>query len=119
MANLGTTTAVLNTEQAQFVINNTRHQVHSVQLCHHDATTAGGWTLYTSNREDAPVPDDGTAAAPDLEYWSLETVTVTDPAGTAAGSFMLHLSHSGAKRYLVRFLATAASSVSVYTHGKD
>ncbi len=119
MANVGKVTAVANTEQANFLVENTRHPVHSIQLCHHDATTAGGWTLYSSNRQDAEVPDDGTVAVPDAEFWSLETVTVTDPAGTAAGSFMLHLSASGAKRYLDRFLATATSSVSIYTHGKD
>jgi hypothetical protein len=119
MADLADVTAVLNTEQAYFLVENRRFEQHSVQLVHHDATTAGGWTLYSSNQDDVAVPADGAAAVPNPEHWSLETVTVTDPAGTAAGSFMLHLSASTAKRYLVRFLATAASSVSVFAHGKD
>ena len=119
MADLAEVTAVTNTEQAIFLIENRRFEQHSVQLVWHDGTTAGGWTLYSSNQSDVDATADGTAAVPNLEEWSLVTVTVTDPAGTAAGSFMLHLSASSAKRYLLRFLATAASSVSVYPHGKD
>lgn len=113
---LGEQQSISNTENGYWLVDHVQHDVHSAQLIHHDATTAGTWTVYSTNRLDAPIP--GAAATPDLEYWSLESPTITSPAGGAAGSFMLHLSGSGARRYLVRFLASAASECSVYTHGK-
>ena len=115
---LGTPTAVANAANAYFLVEAFRKDVHSMQLVWHDGTTAGTFTVYSSNRENPPIP--GSAATPNLQYWSLESEpTPTNPAGSAAGSYMQHLSASGARHYLVRFLASATSSVSVYPHGKE
>ena len=80
------------------------------------------WANPDCGDDRVPLDDDDVplaAATPDLSKWSDEGLTIPSPAGTAIGSTMQHLSSSGAKIYLVRFLATADSPLSVWPHGKD
>lgn len=114
---LGEQVTVSSGDNGYFLVESERDQVHSVQLIHHDATSEGTWTVYSSNRSDAPIP--AAEATPDVEYWSAESPTITSPTtASAAGSFMLHLSASAARKYLVRFAATDDSELSVYPHSK-
>lgn len=114
---VGPQVSVTSGESGYWLLDETKNDVHSAQLAHHDTTTAGTWSLYSSNQRDPVTP--AATSTPDPEVWSDEGLTITSPAGGAVGSTMLHLSASGAKAYLIRFAATANSELSVHTHGKD
>lgn len=84
----------------------------SVQIIWHDGTTAFTGEIYTTNRTD--VAKTSTSA----EEWTLEAdATVTEVTAAAAGSQMIHL-QANSRRLKIALTATAASRVSIYTHGK-
>lgn len=93
--------------------------VMSIQIQHHDATSAYAATLYSSNVENPAVPAT-TAAGPDLEIWSSEAADAPIPtvSASAAGSKVIHLGNQGAKWLLLKIEPSANCSMSIILHGR-
>jgi hypothetical protein len=88
--------------------------VTSIQFRWLDATTAGTFTVESSNLEYAEAGPDIVAGS---SWFPEAALTITSPTGVAAGTFMLHISNYGVKRLRVKYVATADSEIEVLAWG--
>lgn len=99
--------------------------VQSVHIAWPDAVSSATITLESSNFNPIDVaPSAGDAFARSTEAdgyrWCVEpAAAITGPGGTAAGSFMLHIGNTGARRLRLKIVAAAATQLYIIGHGKQ
>jgi hypothetical protein len=91
--------------------------VFALQIVWHDATSAFGTVLQSTNQPQE-MANSQSADANDQE-WSDEATTLPTVAAGAAGSWLRHISGHGAKRSRIGITTTAASRYSIFVHAKE
>lgn len=86
-----------------------------IQIVWHDAASAFTAAVQSTNRP----PLDAPTSSLNAEHWSAEAgIVIAAVTAGAPGSKMVHVTNFAAKRMRLALTATAASLVSIYTHGK-
>lgn len=99
--------------------------VQSIHIAWPDAVSSATITLESSNfgvMDSAPAVGDPMARSTETDgyRWYAETAAaITGPAATAAGSFMLHVGNTGARRLRLKIVAAALTQLYIIGHGKQ
>jgi hypothetical protein len=119
-----TTNGVSGTAVHYVEIGGVDDLVQSVQISWPDATSSATIVLQSSNfgvTADAPATGGPVARSTEVDgyRWADESVTITGPTASAAGSFMLHLGNVGSRRLRLKITVIANTQLYILGHGKQ